>query len=111
MIMMTVIVMTITLTPLNKYQKGVDVNIINNNGNTPLHEAADHLQTGIIRVLLEAGADPTIRNKLTQTALNLAKVSCWNEQACMLNPRLINYTIQWDSIIRITLKMSTNNSR
>lgn len=79
MIMMTVIVMTTTLTPLNKYQKGVDVNIINNNGNTPLHEAADHLQTGIIRVLLEAGADPTIRNKLTQTALNLAKVGCWNE--------------------------------
>ena len=71
----------------------IQVNLKSKNGNTALHEAViprdnvtqeTHLE--MIRILLSAGADITIRNNKGQTALTLA--------AC---PELINCIVQLSS--------------
>lgn len=43
------------------------------NGNTPLMMAAEFGEIDVARLLLAEGADPTIRNKQGQTALNAAR--------------------------------------
>lgn len=50
---------------------GVDVNLQNNKGETPLHIAARNGLVGVIANLLQAGADPGIRNHAGETPLHL----------------------------------------
>lgn len=50
---------------------GVDVNLQNNLGETPLHIAARSGLVGVIANLLLAGADPGIRNHAGETPLHL----------------------------------------
>jgi ankyrin repeat protein len=42
-------------------EKGADVNAVNQFGFTPLHVAISNRLSGIVRVLLKAGADPLIK--------------------------------------------------
>jgi ankyrin repeat protein len=51
---------------------GALVNKVTNFGSSPLHYAASLGQGDIVRILLEAGADPTIKNKEGNTARNLS---------------------------------------
>ena len=46
---------------------GVDPNIQDNNGDTPLHIAARRDYCVVVKLLLNHGADPTIRNKKGRT--------------------------------------------
>jgi len=50
---------------------GVDVNLLNNNGEAPLHIAVRNGLVGVIATLLQAGANPDIRNSAGETPLHL----------------------------------------
>lgn len=52
--------------------KQIDVNCVSDDGDTPLHEAAFHGSAACVQQLLNAGANPTIRNKSGMTAQQLA---------------------------------------
>ena len=54
-------------------QPGVEFNAIDVDGRTPLMWAVEKGHEGIIRLLLEKGADPTIKNAETKTAVDLAR--------------------------------------
>lgn len=54
-------------------QIGVDLNAVDNNGNTALMVAAEKGSEKAVSLLLAAGADSDIRNKDGKTALDLAK--------------------------------------
>ncbi|CAE8681878.1 unnamed protein product, partial [Polarella glacialis] len=57
-----------------KKSKAVDINRYDEQGWTPLHHAARLDHSEIVRVLLDAHADPTLRHKASgQTALDFAK--------------------------------------
>ncbi|OQR82320.1 ankyrin repeat protein [Achlya hypogyna] len=51
---------------------GVDVNVANADGMTPLHEAAKHNNLQIIALLLRAGANRTLRNAIGESPVDLA---------------------------------------
>ena len=53
-------------------QKGVDVNARNHGGGTPLHSAAAHARGALLSMLLEAGADDSLRDELGETARDAA---------------------------------------
>ena len=50
---------------------GVDVNLINQKGEAPLHIASRNGLVGVIATLLQAGADPNILNHKGETPLHL----------------------------------------
>ena len=53
-------------------ERGADVNIANDNGDTPLMDAAYLGRNEILEFLLASGADPDLRNKRGQSALDKA---------------------------------------
>lgn len=53
-------------------EHGVNVNIQDNRGMTPLHYAASN-DVKIVKMLIEQGADPAIRNKQRESVLDYAK--------------------------------------
>jgi uncharacterized protein len=53
---------------------GADVNGRGDLGNTPLHQAALNGHTAAVATLLELGADPAMRNELSETALRVAEL-------------------------------------
>jgi FOG: Ankyrin repeat len=55
---------------------GVDPNIQDNDGNTPLHRAVIRSRREIIKLLLEHGADPNIQNNYGGTPLHYAAKKC-----------------------------------
>ncbi len=59
---------------------GVQVNLKGDMGSTPLHNAVEHSDLQIVKLLLEAGADPFIENEFKQDCVAWAR-SCGNEQA------------------------------
>jgi ankyrin repeat protein len=52
--------------------RGADVNVAQDGGYTPLHQAAAHGDAVIVDMLLEAGADPAARTTAGETAADLA---------------------------------------
>ena len=52
---------------------GVQVNVKDKNGNTPLHLAAQNEHLQVVKLLIKNGADVNIKNKKNQTPLNVAK--------------------------------------
>ena len=62
---------------------GAQVNIGNHLGNTPLHVAANFGRLEVVRMLLDAAADPQLENTSGETALSLAQ-KCWS---LTLDPR------------------------
>jgi len=65
-------------------EKGLDVNHVNDYGETPLHLAARLGDEALLRVLLEHGADVRISNQLRQTALMLAALKGSKEAVAVL---------------------------
>jgi len=55
-------------------QSGADVNIINSKGNTPLHTAVLLDNRRGAEMLLQAGADPFLREKYRDSAVDLAQM-------------------------------------
>ena len=53
-------------------EQGADINIPNDNGDTPLIDAADLGKIGILKYLLENGADVNIKNNAGHSALDIA---------------------------------------
>ena len=51
---------------------GIDINITDSAGNTPLHYAAINGWTEIVALLIDKGADTNVKNKLNQTPLHFA---------------------------------------
>ena len=47
-------------------------NPVNNEGTTPLHEAARKGHIGICKLILDYGADPHVKNNAMHSALDLA---------------------------------------
>ncbi len=59
---------------------GADINALDDDHNTPLHNAVVN-SVELCRLLVELGADPTIRNKENKTAIDMAQTSSfYNEQ-------------------------------
>ena len=54
-------------------QNGTDLNSLAGNDNTPLHMAANRGQLESTKILIQYGADKTIRNTQGETALDIAK--------------------------------------
>ncbi len=54
-------------------ERGVDPNIQNKYGSTPLHEAAYWGLVDVVKLLLMYGADPTVKDKDGKTPLDLAR--------------------------------------
>lgn len=50
---------------------GADVNLLNKDGEAPLHIAARNGLVGVIATLIQAGADPNIKNKHGATPLHI----------------------------------------
>ncbi|XP_070533773.1 oxysterol-binding protein-related protein 1-like [Ptychodera flava] len=62
-----------TLVSLLKSNNPPNINCTDQNGNTPLHNAAYRGQTEVAVTLLQNGVDPALKNKRNQTALDLAR--------------------------------------
>jgi ankyrin repeat protein len=62
----------------------IDVNGVDENGNTPLIEAARMGHDDVVQVLLIAKADPNIKNKAGKTALQLASEGGHEESVALL---------------------------
>jgi hypothetical protein len=65
--------------------RGVPVNARNELGETPLLLAVSHGQTALVKLLLLSGADPTIPDRLGQTARSIAVAKGHREIEDMLN--------------------------
>ena len=59
--------------------RGMNVHVRDNEGNTPLHMAAGQCEAGLVKVLLESGADVSRRNHAGQTAMDIACISGYKE--------------------------------
>ena len=57
---------------------GADVNVTDEEGNTPLHFAAGYGRSGAVRALLAAKADPSTKNAQGKTAVDLIKEEARN---------------------------------
>lgn len=68
---------------------GVDINIQDDDGNTPLHMAASNGLDDIVQLLLQKGADIDIKNKYGKTPLELAS----NQQT---KQTLVSFILQHD---------------
>ena len=80
-------------------QSGVDVNMTHGTMNwTGLHVAAQYDQVDAVKLLLEAGADPNIRDELGDTVL-LNHLSCTHEFGD--NPLLVRALIQAGADVKI----------
>jgi ankyrin repeat protein len=55
--------------------RGANVNAQSKNGVTPLMIAATHNNPPMIGILIDAGADVTLKNKLGQTAADVAELN------------------------------------
>lgn len=55
-------------------ERGAAVNAVNSDGSTPLHHAAREKCFNVTASLLDAGADPTIRNKKGHRALDIVPI-------------------------------------
>jgi len=64
--------------------KGVNVNIKDADGRTPLTEAAWNGHTETIKLLLEHGADPSVKKNDGETALTLATARGQKEAVALL---------------------------
>ncbi|KAK8246888.1 ankyrin repeat protein, partial [Phyllosticta capitalensis] len=59
--------------------KGADINMKNNWGETPLYGAAARGYEESVRALLNGNADPTVKMTSGETALEIAKRKCRKE--------------------------------
>ena len=66
-------------------EKGGDVNVRNDEGNTPLHIAAGEEQTACIAVLKGLGADITATNQQGQTPAGVAEAAGLADLAAVIN--------------------------
>lgn len=64
---------------------GIDANVKDENGNTPLHYAAINNYVLLSQLLLDYGADPRIDNQAGQTPYGLAKLVRNEELEDLLN--------------------------
>lgn len=53
-------------------KKGLDINVQNENGDTPLHRAVSDSQNDVAKALLNAGANKEIKNAIGKTPLDIA---------------------------------------
>jgi ankyrin repeat protein len=71
---------------------GADVNALDEHGDTSLHKAIDHeADISIIKLFLEAGADPSLKNKDGLTALDMER-SCPDPNAEVV--KLLEYYLR-----------------
>ena len=55
--------------------RGADIDVKNNNGDTPIHEAAVNGNTDIVKLLLERGAAIDVKTDFGNTPIHLAAVN------------------------------------
>jgi ankyrin repeat protein len=66
---------------------GADVNIVSDLGNTPLHSAAMSGQTEAVKLLLEVGANPSLKNEFNQVPADVAELGGYREITDLLTGR------------------------
>jgi cytohesin len=80
--------------------KGADVNAKDDNGNTPLHHAADGNCEEMARLLIKAGADPNTKGELGATPLHRA---CRRAIPDVPIPPMIEWRLQNVSLVALLL--------
>lgn len=72
------------LLSLSVSNQALSLNLQNSSGNTPLHWAALNGHLPAVKLLIEAGADPTVMNKAGKDAVYEAEANEKNELAAWL---------------------------
>lgn len=67
-----------------------DFDVVSVFGNNPLHDAVEAEEDDIVKALLDAGADPMVKNDKGLTALDLARKSGSQELMDIMRPALAN---------------------
>jgi ankyrin repeat protein len=60
----------------------LNLNVSNNNGYTPLHNASTHGHDKCVDLLIKAGANPNVCNKYGYTPLHNASLDMRNKDMC-----------------------------
>jgi len=77
---------------------GADVNSTDDQGNTPLHASIESYRPEIVRSIIDAGADPCVKNIHGETALALAQFhEGQHEWADEMVPMLQEAVEQWNN--------------
>ena len=66
---------------------GAEVNAKNNNGYTPLHNAAGYSEAAVAKLLIDNGAEVNAKNKFGNTPLDIARKERNSEVAKLLADR------------------------
>jgi ankyrin repeat protein len=72
----------------NLLAEGTDVNLGDSDGITPLMASAMNGNIVIARMLLNAGADPSVRNRWEMTAYDIAMFHGYTALAALLNEQV-----------------------
>lgn len=76
-------------------EKGINPNIPNGEGDTPLHLACARRDTSMIQALLRGGADPSLKNKAGKTAQELISLS-YSETKALLERTVAVFLLPQD---------------
>lgn len=81
------------------FENGADINVIDNNGQSPLHMAVMANNYKNVKYLLEQGADILIRDNFNNDALSLAAI-------CDVSPKLLTLIIE-STTLQLQERMAT----
>ena len=68
---------------------GVNINIANDNGDTPLHWAVEDNSLELCRALKQLGANSLLTNNFNQSPRDLAEIYGYDDIITIMNERLI----------------------
>ena len=89
-------------------ERGHNINVLDNDGNTPLHKACEHGHSKIVETMMLAGADETITNDEGQTPAQLAAKKGHKQLLKLLDREsLCQVILGWQKKVKISVTLRT----